>query len=71
MSRSQIEILPTDLARTLTSYLPLNEVKNLTSTSKSGYSIFQPIANELIALYAVAHGAEATLINLTKRTIEK
>lgn len=71
MSYSPLEIFPNDLVKTVTSSLALNDVKNLTSTSKSGYSLFHTIANELIALHAVAHGAQDALINLIIRTIKQ
>lgn len=71
MPGSLFALLPKDIVETITSYLPLKDVINLTFTSKASYSIFQPIANELKALRAVAHGSEATLINLIKQTTEK
>lgn len=71
MSRSRFELLPNELAKHLMSYVPLNYVTQLPCTSITNHSIFQPIANELKALEHIVHGAEATLINLIKRTIKE
>ena len=69
MSRSRFEILPHVLVKSITSYLPSDDVSNLTRTSRANHSIFQSIANELKTLTAVAHGAQATLISLIQRTM--
>jgi hypothetical protein len=70
MSRSPFEIIPLDVVKSIIPHLTLNDVPNLARTSRVNHSIFQPIADELTALLAVAHGAQATLIKLIKRTIK-